>query len=88
MDLNSSILVTGTIRLLNDLITALTGISILIATVMGIYYLAKKSSCDEQEGKFLTRRLFVAIGCCVLITIIKVLIQVITSYYTSCRRCF
>lgn len=82
MDLNSSILVTGTIRLLNDLITALTGISILIATVMGIYYLAKKSSCDEQEGKFLTRRLFVAIGCCVLITIIKVLIQVITSYYT------
>lgn len=82
MDLNSSILVTGTIRLLNDLITALTGISILIATVMGIYYLAKKSSCDEQEEKFLTRRLFVAIGCCVLITIIKVLIQVITSYYT------
>lgn len=82
MDLNSSILVTGTIKLLNDLITALTGISILIATVMGIYYLARKSSCDEQEGKFLTRRLFVAIGCCVLITIIKVLIQVITSYYT------
>ena len=74
MDLNSSILVTGTMKLLNDAITALTG--------MGIYYLARKSSCDEQEGKMLTRRLFIAIGCCVLITIIKILIQVITSYYT------
>lgn len=82
MDLNSSVLVTGTINLLNDLITAFTVISTLIATVMGIYYLARKSSCEEQEGKMLTRRLFIAIGCCVLITIIKVLIQVITSYYT------
>ena len=44
MDLNSSILVTGTMKLLNDAITALTGISLLVATVMGIYYLARKSS--------------------------------------------
>ena len=56
MDLNSSVLVTGTINLLNDLITAFTVISTLIATVMGIYYLARKSSCEEQEGKMLTRR--------------------------------
>jgi len=81
MDINSSILVTGTIKLLNDLITALTGISILIATIMGIYYLIRKSSCEEQESKMLTRRLFVTIACCVLVTIIKVLIQVVTSYY-------
>ena len=78
MDINSSILVTGTIRMLNDIITALTGISILVATIMGIWYLVKKSSCDEHEGK----RLLVAIACCVMITLIKVIIQVITSYYT------
>lgn len=82
MDINSSILVTGTIRMLNDIITALTGISILVATIMGIWYLVKKSSCDEHEGKILNKRLLVAIACCIMITLIKVIIQVITSYYT------
>ena len=83
MDINSSILVTGTIKLLNDLITALTGIALLVATVMGFYYLAKKSVCDEQEGKMLSRRFIIALGCCVMITLVKVVIQLITSYYAT-----
>lgn len=81
MGINNSILVTGTINMLNDIITALTAISILVATIMGIGYLAKKSSCDQQEGKMLTRRLLVAIGCTVLITLVKVIIETVTSYY-------
>lgn len=82
MDINSSILVTGTVKLLNDAITALTGISILVATIVGIWYLVKKSSCEEHEGKILTKRLIVAIACCIMITLIKIIIQVVTSYYT------
>lgn len=82
MDINNSILVTGTINLLNDVTTALTTISLIIAIIMSIYCLAKKSTCDEQEGKMYNRRLFGVISCSVLITLIKVIIQVITSYYT------
>ena len=82
MDINSSILVTGTVKLLNDIITALTVISLLITIIMSIYYLARKSTCEEQEGKMLSRRLLITIGCSVLITLVKVIIQVITSYYT------
>lgn len=82
MDINSSILVTGTVKLLNDVITALTVISLLIAIIMSIYYLARKSTCEEQEGKMLSRRLLVTISCSVLITLVKVIMQIITSYYT------
>lgn len=82
MDINNSILVTGTINLLNDVITSLTAISLLITVIMSIYCLARKSSCEEQEGKMLTKRLIVTISCSVLITLVKVIIQVVTSYYT------
>ena len=82
MDINNSILVTGTINLLNDVITSLTAISLLITVIMSIYCLARKSSCEEQEGKMLTKRLIVTISCSVFITLVKVIIQVVTSYYT------
>lgn len=82
MDINNSILVTGTIKLLNDVITALTVISFLIAIITVIIYFAKKSYCDQQEGKMYTRRAVIAIGCYVLILLIKIIIQTITSYYT------
>lgn len=82
MDINNSILVTGTINILNDVITSLTAISLLITIIMSIYCLVRKSSCEEQEGKMLTKRLIVTISCSVLITLVKVIIQVVTSYYT------
>ena len=81
MDINSSVLVVGTMNLLNDIITALTGVSILITIIMAIYYLIKKATSEGPEGSMMTKKLIVAIACSVLITIIKVIIQVITNYY-------
>lgn len=82
MDINNSVLVTGTMNLLNDVITALTGISILITIIMAIYYLIKKATSEGAEGSMMTKKLIIAIACSVLITIIKIIIQVVTSYYT------
>lgn len=82
MNINSSILVTGTVNLLNDVITALTTISYLITVIMAIYCLVRKLMSEEQEGKMHTRKLIITISCSILITLIKVIIQMITSYYT------
>ncbi len=81
MDINNSVLVTGTINLLNDVITALTGISILITTIMAIYFLVKKATSEGGESTMMTKKLIVAIMCTVFITLIKVIIQIVTNYY-------
>ncbi len=72
---------TGT----QDLITDLTNWLLILAPVLTVllvgYYLLRKSSSDEMDGKRWDSRIKVAIICCVGVIVASGLINLIVGYY-------
>lgn len=72
---------TGT----QDLITDLTNWLLILAPVLTVlligYYLLRKSSSDEMDGKRWDSRIKIAIICCVGVIVASGLINLIVGYY-------
>jgi hypothetical protein len=79
--LSDSTLVTGTIKLLNDLTTVLIALDGILSITLFIYNIIRMQSCEENEQvTYKKRNKLILIGAVVVVTI-SGLVKLILSYY-------
>lgn len=76
-----SIIATGTQNLITDLTNWLLILAPVLTVLLVGYYLLRKSSSDEMDGKRWDSRIKVAIICCVGVIVASALINLIVGYY-------
>jgi len=74
-------LVTGTQKLLNDLTSWFMVLVPIVAVVLIVYFLIRKSAADEMDGKRWDNRIKTVIVCSIGAVIASGLINVIIGYY-------
>ena len=74
-------LVTGTQKLLTDLTNWLMVLVPIVAVVLIVYFLIRKSAADEMDGKRWDNRIKTVIICCIGAIIASGLINVLIGYY-------
>lgn len=72
---------TGTQNLITDLTNWLLILAPVLTVLLVGYYLLRKSSSDEMDGKRWDSRIRVAILCCVGVIVASGLINLIIGYY-------
>lgn len=72
---------TGTQNLITDLTNWLLILAPVLTVLLVGYYLLRKSSSDEMDGKRWDSRIKVAIICCVGVVVASGLINLIVGYY-------
>lgn len=72
---------TGTQNLISDLTNWLLILAPVLTVLLVGYYLLRKSSSDEMDGKRWDSRIKVAIICCVGVIVASGLINLIIGYY-------
>ena len=76
-----SIIATGTQNLITDLTNWLLILAPVLTVLLVGYYLLRKSSSDEMDGKRWDSRIKIAIICCVGVIVASGLINLIVGYY-------
>lgn len=79
--INSTALVKGTQKLINDLTNWLLVIAPILTILLVGYYLMRKSAADEMDGKRWDSRVKIAIVCCIGVVVASGLINVLVGYY-------
>lgn len=79
--LQSTTLVTGTERLLKDLTNWFMVLVPIVAVVLIIFFLIRKSAADEMDGKRWDNRIKTVIICAIGAVIASGLINVLIGYY-------
>ena len=79
--ISSSTLAIGTRKLIEDLTKWLMVIAPILTILLVGYYLMRKSSSDEGDGRRWDNRVKVAIVCCIGVVVSSGLINVIVGYY-------
>ena len=79
--IQDSQIATGTQNLIKDLTNWLLVIAPVLTVLLVGYYLLRKSSSDEMDGKRWDSRIKVAIICCVGVIVASGLINLIIGYY-------
>ena len=74
-------LATGTQNLITDLTNWLLILAPILTILLVGYYLLRKSSSDEMDGKRWDTRIKIAIICCVGVIVASGLINIIIGYY-------
>ena len=72
---------TGTQNLITDLTNWLLILAPILTVLLIGYYLLRKSSSDEMDGKRWDSRIKIAIICCVGVIVASGLINLIVGYY-------
>ena len=72
---------TGTQNLITDLTNWLLILAPVLTVLLVGYYLLRKSSSDEMDGKRWDSRIKIAIICCVGVIVASGLINLIVGYY-------
>jgi len=78
---SDSKIATGTQNLITDLTNWLLILAPVLTVLLVGYYLLRKSSSDEMDGKRWDSRIKVAIICCVGVIVASGLINLIVGYY-------
>ena len=79
--MQDSKIATGTQNLITDLTNWLLILAPVLTVLLVGYYLLRKSSSDEMDGKRWDSRIKIAIICCVGVIVASGLINLIVGYY-------
>lgn len=79
--ISDSILVTGTQKLISDLMNLLIIIAPTLSALLIGYYLLRKANADDMDAKRWDNRIKVTLICCIGVVVVTSLINVIMSYY-------
>ncbi len=79
--LNSSQLVRGTQKLIQDLTSWGTGIAAAIGTLCTVYFFIRRQNADEQEVKSWNKRIITAIISTIGAVLAGLIISIVLSYY-------
>lgn len=79
--MQDSVIATGTQKLITDLTNWLLILAPILTVLLIGYYLLRKSSSDEMDGKRWDSRIKIAIICCVGVIVASGLINLIVGYY-------
>ena len=80
-DISSSILATGTEKLVKDATTWLLVIAPAITIIAVIYYFIRKGMADEMDHRKWNTRISTAIISCIGVVTASIIIKVIIAYY-------
>jgi hypothetical protein len=80
-DIGSSVLATGTEKLVEDVTAWLLIVAPLVTVVAVIYYLIRKTVADEMDHKKWNTRITTAVICCIGVVAASLIINVIVGYY-------
>jgi hypothetical protein len=80
-DIGSSVLATGTEKLIKDVTSWLMIVAPLVTVVAVIYYFIRKTVSDEMDHKKWNTRISTAIICCIGVVAASLIINLIVSYY-------
>lgn len=81
-DVNSSKLVKGTEKLINDLTTWLMVLSPIVSGLLIIYFFIRRAAADEMDTKKWNNRIMVAIFSCIGAVLAAATINLIIGYYS------
>ena len=81
-DVNSSKLVKGTEKLINDLTTWLMVLSPIVSGLLIIYFFIRRAAGDEMDTKKWNNRIMVAIFSCIGAVLAAATINLIIGYYS------
>lgn len=79
----SSVAITGTKKLIDDVTAAALIIAPVFGGVLAVYFLIRRSAADEMDQKKWNNRIITAVGSTVGAVIAVSLLNVIVSYYSS-----
>ena len=74
-------LITGTIKLINDLTTSMLVISPIAGGLLALYFFLRKNAADEGDQKQWNRRLYITGVCIIGSVVVSGLISTVTGYY-------
>jgi hypothetical protein len=80
-DVGSSLLATGTKKLVADLTTWLMILAPTVTVLMVVYYLIRKSASDEMDAKRWNTRITVALVSCIGAVLASVIVNLLIGYY-------
>jgi len=80
-NIGSSVLATGTEKLIKDVTSWLLVVAPLVTVVAVVYYLIRKTVSDEIDHKKWNSRISTAIICCIGVVAASLIINLIVSYY-------
>lgn len=80
-DIQSSVFVTGTKKMLEDATNALTILSLIITILVVVYCLIRRVAADEMDYKIWTTRMKRAIICCIFVICMSIIVKIVSIYY-------
>ena len=78
---NSSVIATGTQKLIQDVTTWMLIIAPIITVLLIIYYLIRKGMAEEMEHKKWNSRCITAIICCIGAVLASVILNMLIGYF-------
>ena len=81
VDVGSSVLATGTKKLVADLTTWLMILAPTVTVLFVVYYLIRKSASDEMDAKKWNSRITVALISCIGAVLASAIVSLLIGYY-------